>query len=158
MKIGSPLYLVEAHTGCWNCAALQRVIKLATPRVDAREDEEDEELNTMDAAPEDELILLSYLKELPVPLNKWFIDNEPNFRIHSSQSIGESYYANLCDQCGVNFGDFYLHEVDGPYFPMRPEDAVSMVLVKLPFEGIYEVDSEYSYGSGDLIAQYAKRK
>ena len=59
MKIGSPLYLVESREPCWKCHKPQRVIALATARVD-----DDDDMNTMDGGPENEPLLFKNVESL----------------------------------------------------------------------------------------------
>jgi hypothetical protein len=152
MRIGTPLYLVESKDSCWKCRQPQRVIALATACLDDGED-----MDTFDS-PMDEPLLLTNVSSLAAPLEQWLAQNEPGFRCHFSKTAGREYFANHCQSCGANFGDHYLREVGGAFFPMNQEDAERMSLVELPFEGEFEIEADWVMGAGDLLLEFAQRR
>lgn len=154
MKIGSPIFIVESHACCWFCHSEERVIALATSWVD--EEKGDEGLNTYI---EDQscFVLLTYLQKIPEIWGAWLEKHEPDFQPHFSQSAGLTYYANIC-RCGANFGDHFLHGMDGPFSPMEKAQAKGITLVQTPFEGEFEVECLWAIGGGDLIFDFAPRR
>jgi hypothetical protein len=128
------------------------VIALATPRVD------DGDMDTFDGGPMDEPLLLKNVRQLPKPLERWLAANEPHYRRHFSKKAGIEYFANLCPKCGANFGDHFLHEVGGAFFPQVPEEAERMALVELPLEGEFEVQADWVMGAGELLLEFAIRR
>lgn len=152
MRIGSPLYLVESREPCWKCHQPQRVIALATARVD------DDDMNTMDGGPENESLLFKNVESLDPVLELWLATHEPHYRRHFSKNAGMEYFANLCPGCGANCGDHFLHEAGGAFFPMGPEEAALMSLVELPLEGEFEMEADWVMGAGNLLLEYAQRR
>ena len=152
MRIGSPLYLIESMEPCWRCHKPQRVIALATSRMD------DDDLDTMNAGPSAEPFLFKNVTSLDPVLERWFAAHEPHYRRHFSKRAGMEYFANLCPGCGANFGDHFMHEAGGAFFPMNPKEAALMSLIQLPLQGEFEIEADWIIGATSLLMEFAKRR
>jgi hypothetical protein len=153
MRIGTPIYLVESQDLCWKCRKPQRVIALAAARLDDGED-----MDTFDGGPMEEPFLFKNVQRLAAPLEQWLAKNAPLFRRHFSKKAGLEYFANHCQNCGANFGDHFLHESGGAFFPINPHDAEHISLVELPFDGEFEIEADWVMGAGDLLLEFAQRR
>lgn len=49
------------------------------------------------------------IHQLPEALKKYILTNYP-VQYKYSKMIGESYYSNICEHCGILQGDFYVYE------------------------------------------------
>lgn len=158
LKIGSPFYLIESIETCWKCKSIEKVIALACYRCS-----NGDECETLDATEEDfndlEMLILNNIKEMPNIIFEYVLKAHPHFKKRYSKTHRAKYYMNICSKCDSQFGDFFLHnEPEGAFFPIEISHAQKMVMVKLPFEGIYEFKADYSFGAADIISENAIRK
>lgn len=151
MLIGSPIYIVESKEPCWRCPTLQKVIALASTRVS-----DGEGLDTMNHPEPGELILLKNVEKLDPVLERWVTTCHRHYQRRFSKQAGKQYFANLCADCGANFGDFFLHEVGGAFFPVEPSHAKLMTVIQLPLEGEFELKADWVMGAGDLLWKCAQ--
>lgn len=150
LKIAAPIYLITSQEPCWRCGQPQNVVALAASNVDDGEG----------FFPPSELsapLLLSNIVEMPASVVDAVCTRHPRYRKHLSRTIGQTYFANLCE-CGANFGDHYLHsEPGGAFFPETDETAARMTIQTLPLEGEFELTAIYTQGVEDSIFTHAQR-
>jgi len=103
-------------------------------------------------------VILTNIRKLPQQILQYVCGRFPTFKLKYSKTVGGKYYANTCPKCGVLSGDFFLHSEPGaPFFPTEPAEAHELTLEKLPIDHQFAVQAGCSYGTGDLILQFAKR-
>lgn len=148
VKIASPLYLLRSKESCWKCGSEQPVIALACNKL--------VESGAIGPVYENEVFILSDIAEIPSDILEYVQAVNPQFEKRQSKTAEFSYFANTC-KCGALFGDFYLHsEPDGAFFPTTQEQAGSISIEKLPFEGSYEFSCAYGVGTGSFIFTHGR--
>lgn len=80
----------------------------------------------------------------------------PQYRRHFSNMAELEYFANVCE-CGANFGDYFLVDADGPFFPSDEDAASQVAILRLSFDGKMDFQASFSQGAGDLIWRCGKR-
>lgn len=152
LTVGSPIYLLRSVEPCWKCRRPQPVIALATRRL------KDTHIDQLDVGDSAEPYLLSNIDQMPAEIFDCLAKLHPQYRIWRSHTAGAAYYANLCGECGANFGDFYLfNEPEHAFFPQTEEQAEFIRISKLPFEGEFEFHATYGVGIGGFIFEHAQQ-
>jgi hypothetical protein len=152
LQVHCPLYLLTSSEVCWKCGATQYVLALGTHNL------HDGEYDVVEPGDMSELVLLSNVEEMPLPVFEYMAQKNQRYMRHYSRTAGQTYYANTCE-CGANFGDFYLFsEPGGAFFPDTDEAAAEIELEVMPFSGSLRFVASYSVGVGEYILKHAKRK
>jgi hypothetical protein len=114
-----PLYLLRSEYACWRCSAVSPVFAIVAERY--RDPWDDW---TGDAAPHElkHVVRLSDIAQMSPELERVMSRVAPQIRIDFSKAAGVSYWMNHCAACGARFGDFFLGEVDGPFWATTPEE------------------------------------
>ena len=146
VRIDPPLYMAHTVTRCWKCDADMPVVALIAPHVIASQFPEAER----------EVCILFYMEELPEVVLRFVRNHFPSFQLKYSKTTDSRYYANTCSKCGIIFGDNYLCEPDGPFFPTE-ETAKGLTVKAIPLgESITVRAGAFGLG-GDLLLKHAKR-
>jgi hypothetical protein len=141
--INPPLYMVGVKIHCWRCQAKMPVISLLAPKVDDTEEQ---------------VCLLSEVEEIPKDVLSYIQSKVPTFRLRYSKMADTRYYANTCPECGVLYGDFFLHDEPGaPFFPENEEDARFLYINEIPLLGPVQITAGLSFGLGEIILRNAKK-
>jgi hypothetical protein len=150
--VKSPLYLVKSTEDCWKCGLEQQVIAVATRHIRTVD------FDYLDAG-SDEPAFLTNIEAMPQPIWEYLSAACPQFQKRRSNTMDMDYYANTCECCKANFGDFYLFsEPEHAFFPMDEEQAKRMSVVELPFTGVFEFQCSCGMGTGGLIFEHATRE
>lgn len=106
-----------------------------------------------------EICMLSYIEHdcFPASLLDYLKANYKYYYGYS-QFLGESYYANHCQNCGVLQGNhFIFNEPDSPFFINGANEASKLTLYRLKLKYDIQTDAEAGLGSNDyLIKKYAQ--
>ncbi len=149
LTVTSPLYVLRGRMACWKCGTAQSVVALSALALET-------EGQTYPDVGEPELLVLSYIEEMPKEVESHLAKEHPRYRRHFSITADQTYFANLCE-CGANFGDHYLTGVNGPFFPQDEATAAEVEIAKLPFEGPMVFRASFSQGTGDIIWRHGRR-
>lgn len=80
-----------------------------------------------------QVCILSEIANLPPEILNFIRKRVPTFKLRQSKMAGSKYYGNTCPDCGVLYGDFFLHSEPGAvFFPTDEEDAKSLYLREIP--------------------------
>jgi hypothetical protein len=84
------------------------------------------------------VVMLSDIERMSPELEQALAEAAPMIRLDQSRTAGKSYYMNHCRACGSRFGDYFLGEIDGPFWASSPEalDQKGIFLQLLPVEGM----------------------
>lgn len=151
VHVHPPLFLLSGKANCWKCQQSQPVIALSTLSLLV----EGESFGS-ETEDEPQLLVLSYIEKMPSNMEAYIDKVHPRYKKHFSHTAKFSYFANFCE-CGANFGDHYLREVDAIFFPTTEEDAAKVTISKLPFDSVLEFCASWSEGAGDLIWKHGRR-
>jgi hypothetical protein len=137
-----------SSTPCWKCNADQLVIAIAGSHVRSADP----------YAKESKLpILLSNIKAMPKKIADHLAAFHPPFQKRHSKTTQSVYYANTCDKCDANFGDFFLFcEPEGAFWPIDEEQARAINIMGLPFAGEFDFVCE-CHTNSELIFAHAER-
>lgn len=152
----APFYVGINHCGCWKCHSKTKVIALYSDNFFCLESEDEGKIFFEKADSKSFFNMVTYLdQDIAAFLSSKF----PFFKLGFSKTVGESYWANHCIQCGALQGDFFNHnEPGGAFFPISEEECSSITLVKLPFSYDAGLQGCFSYSSDeDDVFQFAKR-
>ena len=148
MWIGSPFYIIESNIDCWKCGRSMKAVCLAAGRIS--------EETRDDLAGIDPGILLQGVARAPEKLISELQLVNPGYQIATSKTRDSQYYMNHCE-CGAYTGDHFLFsQPGGGFFPLEERDAEKISIHQVGVEGVYEIESEYSYGAQDIIFEHAK--
>jgi hypothetical protein len=101
--------------------------------------------------------VFSGITALPRPVLAYVQRQFPTFQLKYSKTVQGKYYANNCPDCGVIYGDFYLHDEPGaPFFPTTDEEANSIVIETVPLTGAIALKGSCGYGVGGMILRSAR--
>ncbi len=161
------LYLIEGIRTCFKCKHSTRVICFAY----------DQHLNLDDFYKEDytiheinekikyetnnqDLILTLHINPIPEHVEDFIKSQQYNFKLRSSRTTGLKNRSNCCEQCDVLQGDFYLLEVDSPFYIEEPNDVSKLKIYKFQLKEDIIVSSEGGwYSTTDyMFKQYGKIK
>lgn len=86
--------------------------------------------------------------QLPEKLKKYVLTNYP-IQYKYSKTIGESYYSNICENCGIMQGDFYVYEDTWHGSPFNETLKSELILERIDLENKsftidYFIESEVS--------------
>lgn len=95
---------------CWKCG---EVTPVAAIWID-----EDSSGQTYGAGP----ALLKYIESINPEAMQQALSLAPWMQMASSATAKRSYLANHCVRCDALQGDYFVHDVDGPFFPQTEED------------------------------------
>ena len=142
LHINGPLFVAEAKTICWSCGEKIPVVALATEMLDENG--------------EPYICTLLEVEEIPSDLILLFRTHYQHFRKCFSQA--GVCIMNHC-RCGASLEDWYLHnEPGGSFFPLSPEEAMTILLRRIPGSGDLIFKAAYSVPTHDLIGCYAARR
>jgi hypothetical protein len=84
-------------------------------------------------------VLLSTIEWMPPEIEHALRGAAPGIRRDHSKTAQMSYFMNHCRACGARFGDFFLTEVDGPFWAISPEefDRKRISFTVLPIRGTF---------------------
>ena len=155
LKIESPIYLLESTEKCYRCGVTAPVVALACFKMAVQLDDGggwEEMLNS------EELILISNVVLLPPSILDRVQEIHPFLKKRFSRTANTEYLMNVCPECNVHFGDFYLHcKPDGAFFPMDEDAAARIKIRDMKFTGIFEIDATSGMGVGGLIWSRGKK-
>jgi len=114
-----PLYLLSARHPCWRCGEDSTVAALVAERYC---DPWDETTGDDPAGELKHVVRLSDIGRMPPHLEQVLSRVAPGIRIDRSKTAGMSYYMNHCSACGARFGDFFLGEIEGPFWATTPAE------------------------------------
>lgn len=79
----------------------------------------------------------------------------PSIQMRRSNTMQMEYYANTCECCKANFGDFYhFSEPDHAFFPMDVEQARRMSVIELSFTGLFEFECTFGARRSGFIFEH----
>lgn len=137
LLVWDPLFLITSTYRCWRCTAESPVAALLAERY---LDLSGGASPTSDDPPADaqHVVLVSDIERIPPDLERVLREAAPLIRRDRSRTAGTSYYMNHCGECGARFGDFFLGEVDGPFWAGSPEEVEKrgIALSLLPVKGM----------------------
>ncbi len=142
LKVSPPLYLIGMRIPCWRCECKMSVVTLLAPHVEDTEGE---------------VCILSNIEKLPHEVLTYIQKRVPTFKLKSSKMAGTKYYANTCPECGVIFGDFFLHaEAGAPFFPTDEKEAKALYVAEIPLSNAVDIGASLNKGVGELILENGK--
>lgn len=107
---------------------------------------------------DNQICVLFEILELPLEVLQYVQKRVPSFKLKYSKTVRHKYYANTCQNCGSQSGDFYLHSEPGaPFFPTDEHEASQLYMTNIPTKKPISVKSSYHIGTGDLILNNAKQ-
>lgn len=143
LEVSPPLYLIGKKVPCWRCNSQMPVVSLLAPHV---------------ADTNEQICVLSNIKEMPQEILKIIQNKVPTFQFRSSLMAGSKYFANTCPDCHVKYGDFFLHsELGAPFFPESEEEANSIYLMEIPLSGQIKIEASPGFGVGEMILSNGRR-
>ena len=85
------------------------------------------------------MVLVSDIERMAPELERVLREAAPLIRRDRSRTAGTAYYMNHCRACGARFGDFFLGEIDGPFWANTPEEIgeKGITLSLLPVKGMH---------------------
>jgi len=141
--ISAPIYLIGMNIECWKYGKKMPVVALLAPDIEGSENE---------------VCILSNIVSLPEKIRDYVKKRVPTFQQRYSKTVKDKYYANVCPNCGMLSGDFFLHSEPGaPFFPTSEHEAALLYLTTIPADGKIQVQAGVSMGVGELILEHAKR-
>jgi|GEM_PF-889196 len=143
LHINGPIFVAEAKTTCWSCGEKTPVVALATEMLDENGDPY--------------ICTLLEVEEIPSALSLLFQRHYDFFK-KSFSEVGEIVcYMNHC-RCGASQDDWHLHdEPGGCFFPLSPEEAMTILLRRIPSSESLVFNAAYSVSTHDFIGCYAAR-
>ncbi len=103
------------------------------------------------------LYLLRGMDVVPEALLQAVRAHHPSFDLRLSKTVGRSYYANACEQCGSLMGDHFLFsEPGGAFWPTIADEFAKVVIHRLAIEGEFRVDAQYSLSGQFYMMQSCK--
>jgi hypothetical protein len=143
LHINGPLFVAEAKSTCWSCGESTPVVALATEMLDENGDPY--------------ICTLLEVEEIPSALSLLFRKHHPFFRMSFSE-VGEiACFMNHC-RCGASQEDWHLHHEPGEtFFPLSPEEAMTILLRRIPGSKGLIFKAAYSISTHDFIGCYAAR-
>ena len=138
-------YIARTCVACPHCAAATWLTALALPPGhDTREDDTD------DWQPVPASAFLFYVAAVSRAVWRRLRRDSPNLSFASSETTGNSYWANRCQHCELLLGDEILHgePVIYGFTPCSEAHAASITLIEVfePFEALaagYTLDPEF---------------
>jgi hypothetical protein len=153
LRISPPLFLLQAPTTCWHCRAAATVVAFVSGLVE----EVDAQGRVIEEVTEPGFSgMLSMISKIPAGLLKIATEANPEYRLRPSQATKSEYFANGCAQCGMLFGDHFLH--DGGALDPQSDVAASRISVRdvHPTEH-FLVEANCITGSAELILENGTR-
>jgi hypothetical protein len=146
LQVAAPLFVLTGSMCCWKCDARGEVIALSALSLSAN--------GQIYGDPKyPGLLILAYIVAMPKDLERYLAETRPHFRKHYSKTADQFYFANTC-LCGANYGDHYMHGVDGPFFPRDEVEAAKVSITRVLIEGPMTFRASFSEGPGDKIWKY----
>ena len=151
--VGSPLYLIKSFEPCWKCRKEQRVVALASRRLRTAD------FDTLDAGESSVLYFLINIDQMPQVISDYLFAAHPQFQQRHSRTMGMTYFANTCADCGANFGDHYLFsEPEGAFWPQSTKQAKRITVIELPFAGLHVFRCSWAAGTGGFLFEHALKQ
>lgn len=145
------LYIIEGLHKCFKCKKQTKVIGFGVENYFDVVDTsvyDDEEAFNYDSG---EIHITSYIEKLPAALLDYLKINY-NYYYDFSKFLGESYYANHCQNCGILQGNnFIFGETNTPFFISGTSKASKLVLYRLKLKYDIQTDMDIEWGSNDYL-------
>lgn len=148
VQVWDPLFLMWSKYRCWRCGEDSPVAALLAERhVDTIGGERPALIDPPPYA--QHVVRLSGIERMSPELEQALAEAAPLIRRNRSRMAGKSYYMNHCHACGSHFGDYFLAEIDGPFWAASPEalDEKGIFLQLLPVEGMQLLHAGTGAGS-----------
>jgi len=143
LRVNGPVFVAESRASCGSCKNETPVIALA--------------VEMLDETGEPYLTLLHALEELPPDMSNLLGSYYPFFKKGLSKFEARECMMNHC-RCGALLEDFVLQsEPDESFFPTSPEEAMKILLRRVPTSGCVVLKAECSVSTEDFIGLYAAR-
>lgn len=117
-----PFYVITSKNRCWRCGELSPVVGLLVERwLDM--DQVPPGISPNAPLAEPLWILMPYnIRSISAEMERAMRRFAPGLRRDYSRTSESSYLMNHCSSCDARFGDFFLGEVDGPFWATNPHE------------------------------------